>query len=174
MTESGKSTLATQLARAYKRRGIGVIVLDPLLDPRWDCDLITADRYYFLSVLEDPRTRNCAVFIDECGEMIGQYKNEMFFVATRGRHLGHNCHFVTQRAKQLSPTVRDQCGFLALFSCSYNDALEMANNFNRSDLKGANVLQKGEYFFCGRWGDLRKLKVDFSLDNSNQKEVLSC
>lgn len=171
MTESGKSTLAAQLSKAYHDRGIGVIVLDPLLDPRWQADLITADSNYFLSVVQHPDTRSCAIFIDECGEMIGHYQHEMFFVATRGRHMGHNCHFITQRAKQLSPTVRDQCSFLALFSCSYPDAHEMSLNFNRPELKQANILQKGDYFFCGRWGDLRRLKVNFFIDTQTTEVI---
>jgi len=162
MTDSGKSTLACQLSHAYHRAGIGVIVLDPMLDARWKADVLTGDRGYFLSLLSNPATRRCAVFVDECGEMIGHYKKEMFFLATQGRHFGHNCHFVTQRAKQLSPTVRDQCSYLALFACSLDDGIEMSRNFNRPMLRNTNTLQKGEYFFCGRWGEIKHLKVDFT------------
>jgi len=164
MTESGKSTLACQLSHTYQQAGIGVIVLDPLLDQRWAADVITDDSSYFLDLVSSPETRGCAIFVDECGEMIGHFKKEMFFLATRGRHYGHNCHFITQRAKQLSPTVRDQCGYLALFSCSLDDGIEMSRNFNRSELKNANVLQKGEYFFCGRWGELKRKKVNFGIN----------
>jgi DNA helicase HerA-like ATPase len=162
MTDSGKSTLAAQLSHSYKKAGIGVIVLDPMLDKRWAADILTDDSNYFLQVMANSQTTNCAIFVDECGEMIGHYKKEMFFLATQGRHYGHNCHFVTQRAKQLSPTVRDQCNYLALFACSLDDGVEMSRNFNRPVLKDTNQLQKGEYFFCGRWGELKKLKINFN------------
>lgn len=163
MTESGKSTLAAQLSHEYHQAGIGVIVLDPMLDSRWQADVLTADRNYFLACINHPETSHCAIFVDESAEMIGHYQSEMFFLATRGRHMGHNCHFISQRAKQISPTVRDQCSFLALFSCSYPDALELSNNFNRPELKEANGLSKGEYFFCGRWGALDRNEVDFGM-----------
>lgn len=166
MTDSGKTTLATELCRKYREAGIGTIVLDPILDSRWQADILTDDRDYFLQIVSNPATRGCAIFIDECGEMIGHYKREMFFLATRGRHYGHNCQFITQRAKQLSPTVRDQCGYLALFSCSLDDTIEMARNFNRPELKNANILKKGEFFFCGRWGELKRLNVNFGIKNA--------
>lgn len=163
MTESGKSTLACQLSWKYREAGVNVIVLDPMLDSRWTADILTADKEYFLRIVKDPKTRGCAIFVDESGEMIGHYHDEMFFLATRGRHAGHNCHFISQRPKQLAPTVRDQCSFLACFNVALPDAIEMSNNFNRPELRGANTLKKGEYFFCGRFADFEKRVVDFTL-----------
>lgn len=168
MTESGKSTLACQLSWSYKDAGVAVIVLDPMLDKRWSADILTADRDYFLQVVTNPATKGCAIFVDESAEMIGHYNNEMFFLATRGRHAGHSCHFISQRAKQLAPTVRDQCSFLALFNCSLPDAIELSNNFNRIELREANTLKKGEYFFCGRFSPLERKNVDFSLKKPKQ------
>jgi len=159
MTESGKTTLATELSGHYRAKGVGVIVLDPMLDPRWQADVITDNNIEFLMFVQNPETRSCAIFVDESGEMIGHYENEMFWLATRGRHYGHNCHFISQRAKQISPTVRDQCSYLFLFNCSVDDSTELSREFNRAELREANTLAKGEYFQCSRFGPLEKNKV---------------
>ena len=159
MTESGKTTLVTGLSREYQQQGIKVIVLDPLSDPRWQADFVTHDRFQFLQIVKHPDTRSCAVFVDESGEMIGQYNDEMFWLATRGRHYGHNCHFITQRATQLAKTVRDQCSYLFLFNCSRDDSKALANEFNRVELGEAFTLEKGEYFYCPRWGTLERRRL---------------
>lgn len=160
MTDSGKTTLATgQLAPAYRNAGVKIAVLDPILDPRWNVDFLSDDKAAFLSVMQHPDTFGCAVFIDESAEMVGQYQTEMFWLATRGRHYGHNCHFITQRAKQLAKTVRDQCSYLALFNCSFDDARELANEWNRLELREANILARGEFFWVPRFGDIQRLRA---------------
>lgn len=159
MTESGKTTLASEMCRQYRAKGVKTIVLDPMCDQRWQADFQTTDQDEFLAIVQNPGTRSCALFIDESGEEIGQYKKEMFWLATRGRHYGHNSHFITQRATQLSPTVRDQCSYLFLFNSSIDDCTQLAKEFNRLELKNANSLAKGEYFQCPRWGELQRLRV---------------
>ncbi len=151
--------MATQLVKEYQQQEIKVIVLDPMNDYRWGADFQTRDKTAFLQVVQHPETISCAIFIDESAEQIGQYHNEMFFLATRGRHYGHNCHFICQRATQLAKTVRDQCSYLALFNCSFDDSKALSNEFNRMDLREAHTLAKGEYFFCPRWGTLEKRRV---------------
>ena len=91
------------------------MVLDPILD-KWAADVLTADPEYFMELAMHPETECCALFIDESGEMIGQYNTEMFTLATRSRHKGHNTHLITQRANSLNPTVRTQCAYLFLFN----------------------------------------------------------
>lgn len=159
MTESGKTTLVTNMSRSYRENGIKVIILDPLLDPRWQADYITSDPLEFMTIVQNPETKNCAIFIDESGEMVGQYTTEMFWLATRARHYGHNTHFISQRAAQLNPTVRDQCSYLFLFNCSQKDAKELSNGWNREIIQDAHTLGKGEYFLVPRWGDIQKRNV---------------
>ena len=159
MTESGKTTLAIELCKGYRAKGIKTIVLDPMYDQRWEADFLTTDKGRFLEIVQNPQTRSCALFVDESAELIGQYHDEMFWLATRGRHYGHNTHFIAQRAKQLAKTVRDQCAYLFLFNCSFDDSKELANEFNRPELKDAHTLARGEYFQCPRWGELQKLRV---------------
>ncbi|HKI68326.1 MAG TPA: type IV secretory system conjugative DNA transfer family protein [Verrucomicrobiae bacterium] len=158
MTESGKTTLAKRICRSFRSKGIKTIVLDPLHDPGWEADLQTADQYEFMETAR--LSRQCALFIDESGEMIGRYNDAMFWLATRARHYGHKSHFITQRAAQLSKTVRDQCSSLFLFCVSMDDAKVMANEFNRPELREANTLLRFQCFFVSRFGPVQRLNVN--------------
>lgn len=150
MTESGKTTKARRLAANYKRQGIGVIVLDPLRDPGWNADFITDDQEEFLDVFW--RSRSCAAFLDEGGESVGRYDLAMQKTATRGRHCGHSCHYVAQKATQLAPIVRDQCSHLFLFTSGLASAKMLAEEFNKPDLLQATQLQMYSYFHATRFG----------------------
>lgn len=157
MTESGKTTLAKRLANVYRDNATRAIVLDPLLDPQWPADLVTADPGQFLGTCR--LSRSCALFVDESGEVIGQYEREMFWLATRARHHGHKSHFITQRASMLSPTVRGQCSHLFCFAVSMDDAKILAAEWNRPELKEANTLQQFEYFYAPRFGATKRMKL---------------
>lgn len=156
MTESGKTRVAKKICSDYRRRGIKTIVLDPLHD-NWQADLQTTDAAEFLDVVR--RSRSCGVFIDESGEMIGRYNDEMFWLATRARHFGHNCHFIVQRPAQLSKTVRDQTKKLFLFNVSLDDAKIMANDWNKPALREAHTLRQFEFYYCGRFDPPRKMML---------------
>lgn len=155
MTESGKTTLAKQLARDYKKAGIGVIVLDPFISGDWNADVITDDNEHFLNVVWD--SQSCAVFIDEAADAVGRYDEAMRQTATRGRHFGHNMHYVSQRGQDLAKTVRDQCSYLFLFTVSIDDRKVFAREFNKPELMEAP--DQYEYFKCGRFSPLEKRKV---------------
>lgn len=163
MTESGKTTLARHLAHEYKRKGIGVIVLDPLRDPGWRADFCTDNPEQFLECFWG--SESCAVFIDESGDAVGKYDLEMQQTATKGRHFGHNVHYITQRHAQLSATVRAQTRFLALFRSSLDDCKLHAREWARPELlEGAN-LNQGEYLFCGRFQPLQKRNIFTEINN---------
>lgn len=157
ITESGKTTLAKRLVARYTHNGIQTLVLDPLCDPGWGATFQTSDKGLFLENVK--LSRNCALFIDESGEMIGRYNEEMFFLATRARHYGHNTHFITQRVVQVNKTVRDQCVDLFLFMVSKTDAKVLADEFNKQELQCANELKQFECFYTRRYGSVRKIQV---------------
>src|SRR2546429_2492039 len=154
MTESGKTTLARGLAACIKSEGYGVLVLDPLRDPRWTADFIADDPDVFLDVFW--RSRCCHVFIDGEGEGVGRYDPAMLRTATRGRHWGHSCYFLAQRATLVAPVVRDQCRHLYLFTLATADAETLAKEWNRSELCEASTLRQGEFFHCSRYGELTR------------------
>lgn len=149
------------LASSYRRQGIGVIVLDPIGDNRWDADYITHDATKFVAMVQ--KQRNCMLFIDESGEMIGQYNDEMFFLATRARHMGHISHFLVQRPAQLNPTVRGQCTRLFLFMVASKDAKTLADEFPKAAplIVQAPGFQKGEYVHCTKFDAGAKGQLTF-------------
>ena len=154
MTESGKTTLAKQLATGYMAAGVVVLLLDPLNDPEFPADYRTTDPTEFLDTFW--ASRSCAVFIDEAGDSVGKFDTLMQKTATRGRHWGHNVHYITQRGTQLSKTVRDQCSNLFLFTTSLSDAKVHADEWNQQEIKAANSLKQGDYYHVTRFGQLVK------------------
>lgn len=157
ITQSGKTTLAREIADAYQGRDIGVCVLDPIRDPAWPCDYLTTDPAAFLETVR--QSWECALFVDESGEMIGRYNDSMFWCATQARHRGHRSHFITQRPAQLAKTVRDQCTRLCLFAVSPYDAKILADEWNKPQIAAAPDLPAGTFFDVQRFGPpvLRKV-----------------
>jgi len=150
MSESGKTTLARNLAKVYKSQGWCVIVLDPLKDPQWQADFITADQDEFLEVFW--ASRKCMVFIDEGGKSVGQYEKAMQECFTTGRHWGHSCHLIAHKGTQLAPVVRDQCRYLFLFCSSIKEGKLLADEFNKPELQECNKLLQGEYIHASKFG----------------------
>ena len=149
-TESGKTTICLRLANKYHSKKIGVIVLDPMGDPRWTANLVTDDKELFLQTVWG--SQRCAVFIDESGDTIGQYDNEMRKVLTKGRHWGHNVHVTVQRAKMVNPSVRNMCNRLIMFTTAFEDAKELGKDFNRPELAEIGPqLPQGHYVYCDRF-----------------------
>lgn len=152
MTESGKTTLAKELNKAYRQDGLSSIVLDPINDPGWmpgeDCYL-TRNKAQFLEVVKN--SRSCCVFVDEAGEAVGQYQTEMHWLGTRARHYGHSAHFLCQRVIQVATTVRDQCKTLYLFNVSKKDSHTLADDWNRDVIKEAYKLGQGEFLIIRKF-----------------------
>ena len=154
MTESGKTTLAKQLARIYRSQKLGVIVLDPMNDPEWDADYKSDNNEEFLSVVKN--SESCHVFVDEAGDAIGRYDVVMQQLATKFRHFGHSCYFITQRGAQLSATIRAQCRHLFLFTSAADDCKTLAREYNQPELLTANNLPQGHYFHAARFAQLQR------------------
>lgn len=157
MTESGKTTLAKNLAKQYAKKGIRVLVYDPLNDPSWVADYRTHDFNEFLQ--EYWSSRQCAVFIDEAGELALSNANELLKTATRGRHWGHKNHYISQRGALLPRTLRDQCTHLFMFAQGVEDAKLYATEYNSPELRNANTLLKGEYFHTTRFTPAKRGKL---------------
>lgn len=159
MTESGKTTLAVNLCAKYKELGIKTIVLDPLKDDRWRADFITNDYKNFMKIISHPDTRSCAIFIDESGQSIDKYnRDNSYQLATRGRHAGHNVHFIAQKLTQIAPTVRDQCSFLFMFAISIDARKELANDWNKPEILYME-LNRGDYIKIARFGEIKKSNI---------------
>lgn len=159
MTESGKTTYAVGLCDAYRKQGIKTVVLDPLLDKRWNADFITDNTQIFLEVISSPETWGCAVFIDESSESMDKYdRDHSQWIATRGRHKGHNAHFICQKITQIAPVVRDQCTYLVMFQCGPNSRKQLSEEWNKPEIADFD-LQKGHFINVPRFGDIQKGEV---------------
>lgn len=156
-TMSGKTTFAKKKAKALMAAGYHTIVLDPFLDPEWGATYITSSQEDFLAAVW--RNRQCAVFVDEGGSTIGKYNRVMEELATRGRHFGHKCFFIAQRAKQLSTTVRTQCSELVIFKQAQIDTKDLAAEFVEPCILQADTLEKGEFFYVRDGQKTLKLNV---------------
>lgn len=157
ITQSGKTTLARELCNHYQARDTGVMVLDPINDPAWPADYRTTDPAAFLETAR--ASWQCALFLDESGEVVGRYNDQMFWCATQARHRAHRSHFITQRPAQLAKTVRDQCTRLCLFAISPSDAKTLSDEWNKPQLLNAPDLPAGQFYDVQRFGPpvLRKI-----------------
>lgn len=91
--------------------------------------------------------------------MIGHYDRAMIQTATKGRHWGHNVHFITQRPTQISPTVRTQCANLFLFTMAREDSEVLAREWNKPGLREAFQLPQGQCFMATRFGELKRINA---------------
>ena len=66
---------------------------------------------------------------------------------TQGRHEGHRCIYISQRAGQVHPNIRENCESLCLFSVGMKAAKLWAEEFNDVALLGAVQLQPHCFFF---------------------------
>lgn len=146
-TGSGKTVLANRMAQSFIADRRAVMVYDPIL-ANWNADAITDKETDFLWWFK--KSKNCIAIIDEAGQVVGQNNEPMIRCATQGRHFGHSCIFITQRPKQLSPTVRHNCGALALFRSSPKDCEEMCNDWCIEKLSDTSRLGVGEFYYCER------------------------
>lgn len=152
MTESGKTTIAKLLIKEFKAKGLKTLVLDPLKDPAFNADYQTADQKEFLNVFFASRT--CLAVMDEGGESVGRYNEAMQTTATRGRHWGHTCVYLAQKAVQVAPIIRDQCGAVFMFTSGLQSAKAIAEEFNCPEFLNATQLKRGDYIYKSRFGDV--------------------
>lgn len=157
MTESGKTSLAKQLIQEFRARGVHCISLDPLSDPSFGADFTTNNPEEFAQVWKT--SRGCACFIDEAGT-VGKFSEHIKEAATKGRHWGHSFFFLSQRATQIEPLVRDQCGALFLFRSGMQSRKTLAEEFNAPQL--LEDIEMLEYHYVTRSGYQGKKKLSFN------------
>ncbi|MGH8019902.1 MAG: hypothetical protein ACREIA_16810 [Opitutaceae bacterium] len=149
MTGSGKSTLERARAAEFKRRGFGVLVLDPWTSPDWSCDFISDELDAFLRVVK--RSRRCALFVEEAGDFGRDPRFAWLF--TQARHWGHITHYVSQYHAQVPPIVRTNCERLHLFRVAQRSADVWADDFAQADIADlAGRLDRYQYVSAGRYG----------------------
>lgn len=157
----GKTTWARKKAHSLQRAGRTCIILDPFKRSSWavvpEHAYVTDDEELFLKAIWE--NRECAIFIDESGDMVGKYNDLINSVATKSRNFGHKCYFIMQRQKQISTTIRTQCTEIVIFKSSLNDTKDLADEFVEPMLKEAPTLEKGEFIQTTKGGKPAKYNV---------------
>jgi DNA helicase HerA-like ATPase len=159
-TGSGKSTLARELIRIMKQKfGMLSIVFDPFMDPKWKevgAEYVTNSQEEFLKRAK--AWRKFHLVIDEASTTIGTHNPEMMWCATMGRHFGHLCTFITQRASTLNRTVREQCSRYFIFKCGRKDAKTLAEDYG-PEVAEAWRLAMGEFLDIPNFGEVTKRRI---------------
>ena len=157
---SGKTILNKRiLAPWYKRRGIPVIVLDPMLDQEWPADFMTANADEFLALVTDPtKCRQAALFVDEGGMSLT--KDDKFNVLTTTvRHYGHVTHLISHKGTNLTPTLRENCSTIFCFRISDDYARDLAKDFAAPQIRDAAHLPAGEFIKADSFGECIRGRV---------------
>lgn len=115
---------------------------------QWDANFQTADKEEFLTAVW--ASENCDVFVDEAGDAIGHYGKLMIQLATKGRHWGHNCYFITQDSKSVSPMLRGMCTKLYCFAMARERVTDLAIEWNKPELLEVTEYAPGICMFAGR------------------------
>lgn len=159
MTGSGKSTLGISLCRQFRRRRMLTLVLDPMHDDRWNCDGKTdnMDQYFAVARVR----KGAMLFIDEAGGF-GKYDEQMTWLMTRGRHLGHCIFLMTQDLTQVSPLIREQCSKIYLFASSDRAYKLVTDAFRKPELQKMPALGRGEFLEVSRFSEISKYSIDFT------------
>jgi len=145
---SGKTTFARKLASSALDKGRRVLVYDVMLtDWPEGCEVFD-DEHDFSQAAH--RSRNALLIVDEAGEVIGRSNYELFWLATRSRHLGASAVFITHRPSQLAPVIRDNCQILILFASPSSTGKMLAEEFNFPALENCTMLRVGQYIKASR------------------------
>ena len=159
-TGSGKTFAAQQTARAYRAAGIGSLVLHKPREP-WPAECVswqTADPARFLRMFW--ASRQCAAFMELADADVDKFDERFHRCFTQGRHEGHRCFYISQRAGQVHPNIRENCESLCLFSVGMKAAKLWAEEFNDPELLGAVQLQpRWFYFKASRYVPAKKIEL---------------
>jgi len=142
-TGYGKTQWVRRAMPHFKR---GVLVFDPNGEPGWPSEHVYADPERFGQAVRE--ARHAIIIVDEATELVKRYDETYLWLATRARHLGHLCLFLSQRPSMLSPTVRGQCIHTIAFRLSFSDAKLLADERACEGLLLACTLTRGEYVYA--------------------------
>lgn len=167
-TGSGKSSLAKMIAKGLQKRGHNCLVLDPMQSLDWGSQSVSAksnttiiykDSATFLSTVKE--SKDAFIFVDEAGTEIGRYNNEMDWLATTGRHFGHQSTFICHRVTQLSPVLRSNCSKCYLFATDQKSMEVMSLEFNQKSIEKIR-LKQFEFLILSRFADpeFRRIVID--------------
>jgi hypothetical protein len=137
VTESGKTTLAREIARRMGVREHNMIVFDPVGTATAGGDwpksaIIFNDIDKFTDYVERDDVRHAHVFVDESADVFSHSQKDNHWMLRRGRHKGLQFFLIAQRPKMLPPNVRTQCSICYCFRLALDDLKEIAADFGHN------------------------------------------
>lgn len=124
----------------------------------WQCHFKTDDQQEFLRAVW--ASEGCDIFVDEAGDAIGHYGKTMIQLATKGRQWGHNCYFITQDGKSVSPILRGMCTQLYCFALARERVSDLAIEWNKPELLEVTDYPPGVCMHVGRKpGEIKRYNI---------------
>jgi len=157
-TQSGKSTLAKLLCSNLKAKGMRCAVLSPTNETGWEAEFKTSDGGLFLKFARE--NEKCFLFVDESGDAIGRYNEEMNWLATGSRHKGHSVIFNVQASSQISTAIRSCCQDAYIFATSRGVLKLLAEDFNEPEILKHEKLPQYHFLAVSRFAALRVGRLD--------------
>lgn len=145
MTTSGKTTLGKQFCESFYRRSIPTLVLHKPREP-WPVNFAswqTEDPDEFL--YKFVRVQSHACFMELADGLVDKYDSRFHACFTQGRHDGHRCFYLSQRAATVHPAIRENCESLYLFTVDWDAAKIWATTFVDKKLLDAPNLKPHEF-----------------------------
>lgn len=127
VTESGKTTLAREIARELATKKQNVIVYDPVGTATkgggWpkEAKVFTEEAEFWKYINRDD-VGHAHVFVDEAGDMFNMSKPGNHWLLSRGRHYGFFVFMICQRPTMIAPTTRTQASTCYMFRLATTDA----------------------------------------------------
>lgn len=149
MTTSGKTFAAQQEALDFHWQGIGLLILHK---PRERWPLPAGPKIWQTDNPDDYlrmfwASRGCACFMELADADVEAADTRFHRCFTQGRHEGHRCYFLSQRAAQVHPNIRENCVSLHLFAVSSRAAKLWAEEFADDALLGAAEINPQDHLF---------------------------
>lgn len=149
VTQTGKTTLAHNIAHEFAQNGASIIVYDPVgsetVRGKWpESSVIFSDEHEFFEYLSRDDVNNAFVFIDEAGDIFTTQKRENMWLLTRGRHFGFSVFMIAQRPKMILPSARSMAGVCYLFRLSSDDMRDIGRDFGFSGIDKIK-LDRGDF-----------------------------
>lgn len=158
-TGSGKSTLAKLLCKTLRKKKKKCAVLTPTAETGWEADFKTTDGKAFLDYVKANEELFC--FVDESGDAIGKYDDEMNWLATGSRHKGHSVFFCVQSAQQISTAIRNCCSQAYIFACTKAVLKILGEDFNeKALLKYDGKIPQFHFIVMSRFEEMKMGRLD--------------
>jgi hypothetical protein len=176
VTTSGKTHLARSLAQSMRKGGVPTLVLHRPREP-WNSNEATwqtSDAELFLSKFWSVKSHAC--FMELADGAVDKYDLRFHKCFTEGRHEGHRCFYLTQRAATVHPAIRENCASLYLFACGSRAGAKLwSDEFNDDALLKATSLPQWVYYHkANRFSPATVHKmVTVSSEKHRSKKVLT-